>query len=46
MTIPQSFLSYGSLVGILTENDRQGRKTSSQKGVEIKILRSKKERSF
>jgi len=37
------FLSYGSLVKILTDNNREDRKTASQTGIEIKILRSNKE---
>ena len=43
MTITQSCLSYGPLVQILTENNREERKTSSQIAEEITILRSKKE---
>jgi hypothetical protein len=43
MTITQSFPSYGSLVQILTENNTEGSKTSSQTGTEIEILRSEKE---
>ena len=42
MTITQSCLSYG-LVLILTENNREERKTSSQTAEEITTLRSKKE---
>jgi len=42
-TVTQSFLSYGSLVQILTENNSRKSKISSQIAVEIKILRSKKE---
>jgi len=43
MTKTQYFLSYGSLLQILTENNTEKRKTSSQTAVEIRILRSKKE---
>jgi hypothetical protein len=43
MTITQYFLLYGSPVQILTENNTEERKTSSQTAVEITILRSKKE---
>jgi hypothetical protein len=42
-TITQYFLSYGSLVQILTDNNRQESKTSSQTAVENTILRLKKE---
>jgi len=37
------FASYGSLLEILTENNKQERKTSSQTAADITILRSKKE---
>ena len=43
MTTTQYFISYGSLVQILTENNTKERKTSSHTAVEITILRSKKE---
>ena len=46
MTITQFFLSYGSLVQILTANNREERKTPSQTAVEITILRSKKEKKY
>jgi hypothetical protein len=36
-------ITHGSLVQILTENNREERKTSSQTAEEIAILRSKKE---
>jgi hypothetical protein len=42
-TITQSCLSYGPLMQILTGNNREERKTSSQTAEEITILRSKKE---
>jgi len=42
MTTTQYFISYGSLVQILTENNTEERKTSSHTAVEITILRSKK----
>jgi hypothetical protein len=43
ITITQSFPSYGSLVQILTEINKEESKTSSQTGIEIEILRSEKE---
>jgi len=46
MTITQSFVSYGSLVQVLRENNTEERKTSSHSGVKIKISRSKKERRY
>jgi len=42
MTITQSCLSYGSLVQILTENNKEERKTSFQTTEEITILGSKR----
>jgi hypothetical protein len=41
--ITQFFLSYGSLVQILTDNNGEERKIASKTGVETTMLRSKKE---